>query len=217
MPNPTQPPGPSPYLWLIRLLAVIIILLFLYRFFSGGQISPSTELRRINVVPPFSLTERSGKTITNRDLMGKIWVADFVFTTCPGPCPLITAGMAKIQDAVASDPHVQLVSFTVDPENDTPAVLTAYANKFGADPNRWWFLTGPEKPLYELILHGFYQSVQDNHGKQLEPGEFVVTHSTSLVLVDAQGVVRATYDGVSNDGRTNLLQGIRTLEKEEKQ
>ncbi len=77
-------------------------------------------------------------------------MADFIYTTCPGPCPLITAGMAKIQNAVANDPHVQLVTFTVDPQTDTPAVLAKYADKYGADPNRWWFLTGPEKPLYDL-------------------------------------------------------------------
>jgi protein SCO1/2 len=125
-------PRRSPYRWPIRFLALLIGVVLLYRFFSTGQVSPASELRRYTTVPPFNLTERSGKTITNKDLMGKIWVADFIFTTCPGPCPLITASMAKLQDAVAHDPQVQLVTFTVDPQNDTPAVLAAYADKFGA-------------------------------------------------------------------------------------
>ena len=217
---PSAPPL-SPYRWLIWVLAILVLFIFAYRLFFEestaivGQVSQASELRRINDVPPFILTERSGHTITNQDLRGKIWVADFIFTTCPGPCPLITAGMVKVQEAVAADPHVQLVTFTVDPQTDTPAVLAAYADKFGADPNRWWFLTGPEKPLYDLIKNGFYQVVQDNHGQPLEPGEYVVTHSTRLVLVDADGVVRGSYDGIGPDGRTDLLQGIRTLEKEE--
>ncbi len=220
MPESSVPP-PSPYRWPIRLLAVLILGLVAYRLFFQAPAdlpepsSQASELRRINDVPPFILTERSGRTITNQDLRGKIWIADFIYTTCPGPCPVITANMARIQNAVAHDPDVQLVSFTVDPQNDTPAVLTAYANKFGADPNRWWFLTGPEKSLDDLIENGFYQVVQDNRGHPLEPGQFTVTHSTSLVLVDANGVIRGSYDGIGNDGRTNLLNGIKTLEKEE--
>jgi protein SCO1/2 len=214
MPDPPAP-SPSPFRWPIRILAVLILGVAAYRFATRGGVSPASELRRINDVPPFILTERSGRTITNQDLRGKIWVADFIFTTCPGPCPLITADMAKVQDAVAGDPRVQLVTFTVDPQADTPEVLAAYANKFGADPNRWWFLTGPEKPLYDLIKNGFYQVVQDNHGQPLEPGEYIVTHSTRFVLVDSDGVVRASYDGLGPDGRADLLQGIRMLEKEE--
>ncbi|MCE0498101.1 MAG: SCO family protein [Methylacidiphilales bacterium] len=214
MPDPSVP-SPSPYRWPIRILAVLILGVVAYHFATQGSVSHASKLRRINDVPPFVLTERSGRTITNQDLRGKIWVADFIFTTCPGPCPLITANMAKVQDAVAHDPHVQLVTFTVDPQDDTPAVLAAYANKFGADPNRWWFLTGPEKSLDDLIENGFYQVVQDNRGHPLEPGQFIVTHSTSLVLVDADGVVRGSYDGIGTDGRTDLLNGIKTLEKEE--
>ncbi len=207
----------SPYRWPIRILAIALFIVLIARFFTPGQVSPSSELRRFTIVPPFSLTERSGKIITNHDLAGKIWIADFVFTTCPGPCPLITASMARLQEAVAHDPHVQLVTFTVDPQNDTPPVLAAYADKFGADPNRWWFLTGPEKPLYDLIQNGFYQIVQDNRGPPLQEGQFTVTHSTKMVLVDADGNVRGFFDGVGTDGRADLLKGMRTLEKEEKQ
>ena len=169
----------------------------------------------MSIVPPFALTERSGKTITNHDLAGKIWVADFIYTTCPGPCPLITAGMAKLQDAVAHDPQVQLVSFTVDPQTDTPAVLAKYADQFGADPNRWWFLTGPEKPLDDLIQKGFLQAVQDNRGQPPQKDQSPVTHSTYLALVDADGTVRGFYDGVGTSGRADLLRDIKILEQEE--
>jgi cytochrome oxidase Cu insertion factor (SCO1/SenC/PrrC family) len=216
MPSDPSTRPPSPYRLLIRIFAVLILLVIAYRVMSTDHPGPVSELPRLNDVPPFILTERSGRNITNQDLRGKIWVADFIYTTCPGPCPLVTAGMAKVQEAVADDSRVQLVTFTVDPQDDTPEVLAAYATKFGADPNRWWFLTGPEKPLYDLIKNGFYQAVQDNHGQPLEPGQFVVTHSTRLVLVDADGVVRgASYDGLGSEGRANLLRDIKTLEKEE--
>jgi protein SCO1/2 len=211
----------SPYRWPIRLGFVLLALVLLVRIFgparfSHGEISPSAELKKFSIVPPFSLTERSGKLITNQDLAGKIWVADFVYTTCPGPCPLVTANMARLQNAVASDPEVQLVTFTVDPETDTPAVLAKYADQFSADPNRWWFLTGPEKPLYSLIQNGFLQVVQDNRGQPPQPGQFTVTHSTYLALVDGDGNVRGFYDGVGADGRALLLHDIKTLEKEER-
>ena len=206
---------PSPYRWIIRLLAVLIVGVVVYRAFNPAQPAASSQLRRFTIVPPFTLTERSGKNITNHDLAGKIWVADFIYTTCPGPCPIITASMAKLQEAVAHDPRVQLVSFTVDPQTDTPAVLAAYAGKFGADPYRWWFLTGPEKPLYELIQNGFYQVVQDNRDQPPQEGQFQVTHSTKMVLVDGDGTVRGFYDGVGSDGRADLLRDIKILEKEE--
>ena len=121
------------------------------------------------------------------------------------------------QDAVAHDPNVQLVSFTVDPQTDTPPVLSAYADKFNADPSRWWFLTGPEKPLDDLIENGFLQVVQDNRGLPPQEGQFTVTHSTKLALVDADGNVRGFFDGVGTDGRADLLKAIKTLEKEENQ
>ena len=218
--TPAPPPAAqplSPYRAAIWIMAVLIAGVVLYRSTesNSGSISPRQELRKMATVPPFALTERSGKTLTNHDLAGKIWVADFVYTTCPGPCPIITANMAKLQGAVAQDPRVQLVSFTVDPENDTPAVLAKYADQYGADPNRWWFLTGPEKPLYDLIQNGFLQVVQDNSGQPAEPGQFKVTHSTYFALVDAEGDVRGFYSGVTADGRADLLRDIKIIEKEE--
>ncbi|MCE0522151.1 MAG: SCO family protein [Methylacidiphilales bacterium] len=216
------PPRPSLYRWPIRLGIVLVVVVLFVRIFGPARFvhedsAPSHELRKMLIVPPFALTERSGKTITNRDLDGKIWVADFIYTTCPGPCPLITADMVKIQAAVAHDPQVQLVSFTVDPETDTPPVLAQYAKQFGADPDRWWFLTGPEKPLYDLIQNGFLQVVQDNSGQPPQEGQYKVTHSTYLALVDGDGNVRGFYSGLGEDGRADLLRDIKILEKEEAQ
>lgn len=213
-----SPTGPSPYRWPIRVLAVLIAAVLVYRFSAGpsplGSVSPTLELPKMRIIPPFSLTERSGRTVTNHDLQGKIWIADFIYTTCPGPCPIITASMARLQDAIAHDPKVMLVSFTVDPQTDTPPVLAKYADQFGADPNHWWFLTGPEKPLYDLIQNGFLQVVEGNTGTTPQQSAPTVTHSTYLVLVDGDGVMRGSYDGVGASGRADLLRDIKTLEKE---
>jgi len=192
----------------------IVFVLLVITLSLRSQHKHNAPLGTYGTVPPFSLTERSGKTITNHDLDGKIWVADFIFTTCPGPCPIISANMAKLQSQLAGDQRVQLVSFTVDPQDDTPAVLSAYADHLGADPQRWWFLTGPEKPLYDLIQNGFYQTVQDNHGKALDPGQYVVTHSTYMALVDAHGTKRGFYQGLDADDLAKMLEAIHQLEEE---
>jgi protein SCO1/2 len=215
--NPNSPPptasAPSFYRWLIIVLGLLLVLLALYRTTGGGP-PARPHLPRMSVIPPFTLTERSGRIIKNTDLDGKVWVADFVYTTCPGPCPLVTAEMAKIQQAEAGDPHVQLVTFTVDPQTDTPAVLAAYADKFHADPDKWWFLTGPEKPLYALIENGFLQAVQDNRGQPQQDGQFTVTHSTYLALIDANGTMRGAYQSQDPDECKQLLSDITALEHE---
>jgi protein SCO1/2 len=217
---PTPPPSPpSVYRWLIGVLGIVLVLVVLYRL-SSDEPTPQgqnpNQLPVMGTVPAFMLTERSGKNVSNRDLEGKIYVADFVYTMCPGPCPLVSANMAKVQKATANDPHVQLVTFTVDPQNDTPAVLAAYADKLGADPNRWWFLTGPEKPLYQLIQDGFYQTVEDNRGKAPQDGQFTVTHSLNFALVDAQGRLRGNYKAVGDDNEIEkMYKDITALENEE--
>src|SRR4051812_17894802 len=95
-------------------------------------------------VGSFSLTERSGKTVTDQDLRGKVWVASFVFTRCLGPCPAVTGTVKELAADLKDLPDVRFVTFTVDPSRDNPGELQKYAAKYGADPERWLFLTGPE-------------------------------------------------------------------------
>lgn len=162
-------------------------------------------------LPSFSLTERSGKTVTKEDLRGKVWIAAFVFTRCTGPCPSVSATMARLQSEFADVPNVKLVTFTVDPEHDNPAELTEYAGRFGADPDRWWFLTGSEEEIYTLLREGFAVGVEQNRGTTRTPGNEVL-HSTKLVVVDKKGQRRGYYSGVPNpeasdgedDFQTNL-------------
>ena len=153
-------------------------------------------------VDDFSLTERSGRAVTNADLAGKVWVASFVFTRCTGGCPQVTGTVARLQDALRNEPDVRLVTFTVDPERDDADELKKYADHFGADRERWLFLTGPEDRLYGLIEKGFHLGVQHNMGADAKPGA-EVTHSTRLALVDRRGHVRGYFDGrqVDEEGR----------------
>ena len=116
----------------------------------------------------FSLTERSGRTVTNADLAGKVWIASFVFTRCTGGCPQVSGTMVRLQEAFRNESDIRLVTFTVDPERDNPAELKEYAEHFGADPERWLFLTGSEKLIHQLIQKGFKVPVELQYGPGCE-------------------------------------------------
>jgi cytochrome oxidase Cu insertion factor (SCO1/SenC/PrrC family) len=211
------PPQATPRRLVPKILAlggIIILILMVWHAMTPPPIATGlASSERKYFVPPFTLTERSGRAITNNDLLGKIWVADFIYTTCPGPCPLVSASMARFQAATATDPDVQLVTFTVDPTTDTPAVLSAYADKLGASKTKWWFLTGQEKQIFDVVRNGFMLPMEDNSGKPPEPGQYKVTHSTEVAVVDQNGVIQGYFDGLSADGRSDVLKAIAALEK----
>ncbi len=146
-------------------------------------------------VGPFALTERGGGTVTQADLLGKVWVASFVFTRCNGPCPQVTATMAQLQDTFAGLPGVRLVTFTVDPAHDDPKELSEYARRYGADPQRWLFLTGSADRIYELVNKQFHVLAKPNEGEDRKPGAEVM-HDPRLVVVDRRGHIRGYYQGV---------------------
>ncbi|HTF90655.1 MAG TPA: SCO family protein [Planctomycetota bacterium] len=148
-------------------------------------------------VAPFHFTSSDGRTVTEQDLLGKVWVVDFFFTTCSGPCPRITTQMRALQDDLAGS-KVQLVSISVDPATDTPEALRDYAQRVGADTSRWWFLTGDETATFELIRSSFALPVERASEAQIG---FQVSHATRLVVVDARGKVRGYYAGETPEGR----------------
>jgi protein SCO1/2 len=115
----------------------------------------------IGAVPAFTLRERSGIAVSREDLLGKVWVTDFIFTRCVDECPLVSQRMARLQAAFATKADFRLVSITVDPAHDTPEVLARYAANFGADARRWLFLTGEKTAIYQLIRRGFRLGVVD--------------------------------------------------------
>jgi cytochrome oxidase Cu insertion factor (SCO1/SenC/PrrC family) len=168
---------------------LLLVALAALGFAGISALRPKTPpLDDFGPVGDFSLTERDGRTITSADLAGKVWVASFVFTRCTGPCPQVTGTVARLQKQLGDEPDVRLVTFTVDPERDDPDELKRYADKFGADPRRWLFLTGPEKEIDRLLRDNFHVGVGREADKE-------VTHSTKLALVDRRGRVRAYFDG----------------------
>jgi len=169
---------------------------------ENSGIAESLEVRI--PLPKFTLTERSGQPVTLESLKGKVWVADFVFTRCAGPCPLMSAAMAKLQAALmdrGDRDSIRLVSFSVDPTYDTPEVLREYADRFKADPKFWLFLSGARPGMWSLVKEGFKLPVFENTDNPLMP----IGHSLSFVLVDKSGRIRGYYRGIAQrqaDGST---------------
>ncbi|HEV3168207.1 MAG TPA: DUF420 domain-containing protein [Isosphaeraceae bacterium] len=141
----------------------------------------------------FRLQERSSREVTDSDLAGRVWIASFIFTRCPASCPKISAVMKSLQDRLAGS-SVRLVSLTVDPDHDSPGVLADYARRFGADADRWWFLTGPKAEVYNLILQRFHLGVTESSAADQKVGAEAVSHSARLALVDRGNKVVGYFD-----------------------
>ena len=176
---------------------------------AAGCRQNAEPLMKVKPLPEFTLTERSENPFGLADLRGQVWVADFFYTTCPGPCAALSARMSEVQSAVAAFDDVSLVSISSDPEKDTPAVLRSYAEKFKAGP-RWLFLTGAKDTIYELANKGFLLSLTEDQSNATEP----ITHATRLVLVDRTGTIRGYYDGTTSEGIARLLADLHRLRKE---
>lgn len=183
---------------LLRFAGLWVLLLC----FACSRVAP---LDVIGEVPEFVLTSESGARFESAQrLRGYIWVADFIFTNCQGPCPRMTSQMRQVQTATQGRPDVKLVSITVDPERDTPEVLAAYAQRHQADLSRWSFLTGTEADLHRLKREVFLLGNVD--------GE--LNHSTRFVLVDRQSRIRAYYDTSEPGSIKKLIADIERLRSE---
>ena len=156
-------------------------------------------------VPAFDLIAQDGLPFHSAFLAGKIWVADFIYTTCPGPCPRMTSQMHQVQEAIVKMPDVKLVSFTVDPARDTPTVLADYAKVHGASSERWYFLTGPEATLQRLDRDDF----------KLGNVDATLEHSTRFVLVDRRSRIRGYYDTSESHSISRLIEDIYALAREQ--
>jgi len=155
-------------------------------------------------IPPFQLVSETGQPFDSKTLDGHVWVADFIYTTCTGPCPMMSSQMRQLQNSTAEIPNVLLVSMTVDPAHDTPAVLAEYARHFKQDPSRWFFLTGDIGKLNDLGVHAFKLNSVDGS----------LTHSTRFVLVDPERRIRGFYTYGEDTFMRNLLHDVRQLEQE---
>ncbi len=155
-------------------------------------------------LPPFRLTAETGAAFTRDDLLGKITIADLIFTQCGGVCPMMSTRLAGIQDSLAGDRRIQYVSISVDPGNDTPAALLSYARAYNADPGRWFFLTGDTATIYMLAREGFHLAV----GVDSAGG---IVHSEKFILLDQTATIRGYYDSDDDDAIQLLRRDARLL------
>lgn len=205
------PPPKSGTAWKITLILIPVLtaagLLWLRQLEVNAL--ANRPLRSYGTVPKFALTNQDGQPFGSDKLAGKIWIADFIFTTCAGPCPVISTRMSELQKPLAKS-DVHLVSFTVDPQKDTPEVLRVYADKLRKEPFRWDFLTGPLDAITSLTRDGFKLPIAAGE----EPGAGPV-HSTRFMLVDRRGTIRGSYDAMAPDGVTKLLADTNHLLREQ--
>jgi protein SCO1/2 len=198
--------------WGLLVLALLLPAVLVLRDLARSRAATPTgvkadELGDFGVVPDFSLTERSGRELKRADLAGAPWIADFVYTSCAGACPLLSSDMARLQHRLGN--RARLVSFTVDPARDSPQALAAYAERFGASPTSWLFATGPVGTMRQLISQGFHLAVVDPPAGDPELAG-VITHSEKVVLVDASLRIRRYYDA---GGREWLDRAVADLAK----
>ena len=198
---------------LIYLLG-FFVLLFVGFYFALGQIIPGfgePSLPVLSTVPPFSFRDQQGAPVTNNEVAGKVYVAEYFFTTCKGICPKLNANMRDIARDFAGENDFRILSYTVDPETDSVARMKVYADSLGADPKKWFFLTGRKDSLYHLARNGYLLDDPRNNLTNIDD-QFL--HTQFLALVDKGGRVRKIYDGLKKDELSDLEKDIRTLLKE---
>ena len=189
-------------------LAVLLAALWIWGWMKISPGESDQSLPVLASIEDFSLTERDGEPLSFADLKGHIWVADFIFTSCPGPCPMMTSKMSQLQTAFSVVEDVRLVSFSVDPERDTPEVLSKYADHYGADKDKWLFLTGDKKEIYDLAISSLKLSVRE------DPESMQIIHSTQFVLVDKTGRIRGYYNSRENEALRQLVLDVERLRRE---
>jgi len=179
----------------MRLLGILALL------GMTGCLRMPEPLPVLGEIPPFVLTSEANQPFGREALDGKVWVADFIFTSCSGPCPRLSSLMRNVQQSITGIPEVQLVSFTVDPKRDTPAALAEYAARYHAHPERWHFLTGSPETLNRLTLTDFKLGSVDGS----------MIHSTRFVLLDRRSRIRGYYGTTDEDPVKQLVRDIKRV------
>jgi protein SCO1/2 len=203
-------PSLTATIWKAVVLGIPLVIATVFFFVWRAQVNDlrNRTVRSYGTLPSFQLTNQNGQSFGSAQLAGKIWIADFIFTSCPGPCPMISSRMSELQKPLRES-DVHLVSISVDPEKDTPEVLRGYAEKLKAQPGRWDFLTGSKATIYDLSRNGFKLAADENGGQG------VPVHSTRFVLVDRHGEIRGYYDALAPDGVTKVLADANHLLREQ--
>jgi protein SCO1 len=207
----TPPTSKRSTAWKATLILIPVVTAGLLFWLRQAQVQQLTNrtIPSYGALPSFEFVNQDAQPFGTAQLAGKIWIADFIFTTCPGPCPIISTRMSELQKPLEKT-DIHLVSFTVDPEKDTPEVLRAYAGKLHAQPQRWDFLTGSRDAIHSLSRDGFKLGLSE--GAEEDGGP---VHTTRFVLVDRGGTIRGYYDALAPDAVTKLLADTNHLLREQ--
>ncbi len=190
----------------VVILALVALRLGTMKRSSTGAASMPADYGSVG---DFTFVDQSGKPYGLTDLKGKVWVADFFFTQCMGPCPMLTTRMVELQKEMARQKDLVFLSFSVDPDHDTPEVLNKYAGTYNADLVNWHFLTGPKEKIYKLVRENFHLAVEQKPPEK--PSINDILHSLYFVLVDRDGHVRGYFNSADQDALKNLKDQIRSL------
>lgn len=204
----------------LLVLSVIIIYLFynalqpvkLLPVYSPAMVNSELvaeeiqHVRKYHTIADFSLTNQNGETITQEDYKGKIYIADFFFTTCPTICPIMTKNMVDLQKALGKDSDVMLLSHSVTPEIDSVTQLKKYAIEKGVDDRNWNLVTGDKKQIYELARKSYLAVKTDGDG-----GPFDMIHTENFILVDKDKRIRGFYDGTKKEDMDKIMADIEIL------
>jgi protein SCO1/2 len=213
-----SPRKPDLLVWagLTVVVAVVAGAFIVFKAKSGEPHPPPPILAQI---ADFALTNQNDQPVTLADLRSHVWIADIIFTRCAGPCPIMTQQMRSLQEALTSSSRIRLVTLTTDPEFDTPAVIKKYGERFGANFDRWTFLTGTKKEIAALAIDSLkLTALPVKPEEQKDPADLFV-HSTIFVVVDKQarlrGVFETTGEGVEwTNVQPAILVLVRQLENE---
>ena len=220
------------FITVFALLSAVILTLYFFaltprktlKIYSPADVNPELadstvqSIARHHKIAPFAFTNQKGKTITQQDYKGKIYVADFFFTTCQTICPIMTNNMVWLQEQVKNMPDVMLLSHSVTPDIDTVPVLKAYAEEKGAIDGKWNLVTGDKKDVF-YIARKSYLAVKTSNSTEM----YDMVHTENFILVDKKGRIRGFYDGTNLDKETEkgvknvkqLLEDIKWLSKNE--
>jgi len=216
--NPPRPPRTIwiGFLFLFGLLGLSFVLWFVQISRKFSQ----SPLPVISAVAPFTLTSQASQPVTLADFTNHVWLADIIFTRCAGPCPRLTQQLRQVQDLLPKDSGAKLVTLTTDPEFDTPAVLKKYGERFGADFNRWTFLTGTKSEIASVAANSLKLSAQPVRLEEQKDAADLFIHTTIFVIVDKHAQLRGFFetggDGVdwTNAVLPKILKSVRQLENE---
>ena len=215
-------PAARRFPWTVGVGLLLLILALSLAFLlaeAQSQKGQRQSLPVISQIADFSLTNQNSAALSLADLRGRVWVADIIFTRCPGPCLRMTRQMKELQDALAKDTQMKLVSLTTDSDYDTPEILKIYAERNGADASRWMFLTGDKKQVNNLAVDSLKLSAVEKKPEERTTPEDLWVHSTIFVIVDKHAQLRGVYqtggEDVSwPDEKAKVLAAVKQLERE---